>query len=224
MNKKSKKIKNPKIKTNNKISKSNSSKKLKKTKKSKQVNQFVCTGNTCRSAALQALARAMYPELIFESCGTGVRTGKEGEGMSIPMVFRIKAKSLKKKSKLLEPKVYKKALEHAMSHKSRSCTCKNIMKVSNSGGIMFVVADSNIANLKKIIDDCSKKDKNFKKPKITKIHKKDIIDGYEKSCELLVRQGKVCNKKSLRREKKEYKVSLTQIVKALKNNKLIKEM
>ena len=92
------------------------------------------------------------------------------------------------------------------------------MKVSNSGGIMFVVADSNISNLKKIINECSKKDKTFKKPKITKIDEKDIIDGYDKSCELLERQGKVCNKKSRKIERQEYKISLKQIVKALKSN------
>ena len=210
MNKKSKKLK--------KTKQSKQSKQSKQTKQSLKVNQFVCTGNTCRSAALQALARAIYPELIFESCGTGVRKGKEGEGMSIPMVMRIKAKSLKKKSKLLDPKIYKKALKHAKNHKSRSCNCKNIMKVSNSGGIMFVVADSNISNLKKIINECSKNDKTFKKPKITKIDEKDIIDGYDKSCELLERQGKVCNKKSRKIERKEYKISLKQIVKALKSN------
>lgn len=217
MNKKSKKIKKQDKSYNKK------SAKISKNKKP-VINQFVCTGNTCRSAAFQALARSIYPELIFESCGTGVRPGKEGEGMSIPMVMRIKAKSLKKKSKLLDPILFKKALKHAKSHKSRSCTCKNIMKVSNSGGIMFVVADSNIANLRKILNDCSKKDKSFKKPKITKIHRKDIIDGYEKSCELLERQGKKCDKKSQKIEEKEYKVSLIQIVKALKKNKLIKEM
>ena len=89
MNKKSKKLKK--------------TKQLKQSKQSQKVNQFVCTGNTCRSAALQALARAIYPELIFESCGTGVRKGKEGEGMSIPMVMRIKAKSLKKKIKIIRP-------------------------------------------------------------------------------------------------------------------------
>ena len=218
MNKKSKKLKNSKKQKTPKQSKQS-----KQLKKSQKVNQFVCTGNTCRSAALQALARAMYPELIFESCGTGIRKGKQGEGMSIPMVMRIKAKSLKKKGKLLKPEIYKKALKNAKSHKSRSCNCKNIMKVSNSGGIMFVVADSNIVNLKKIIDECSKKDKTFKKPKITKIDEKDIIDGYDKSCELLERQGKVCTKKSRKIEKKEYKISLKQIVKALKGNKYINE-
>ena len=117
-------------------------------KKSSKVNQFVCTGNTCRSAALQALARAIYPELIFKSCGTGIRSGKEGEGMSEPMLERILNKSLKKTSKLLDPKIFKKAYENAKQHKSRSCNCENIMKVSNSDGTMFVVADSNIANLK----------------------------------------------------------------------------
>lgn len=188
-------------------------------KKSSKVNQFVCTGNTCRSAAMQALARAMYPELTFESCGTGLRTGKEGEGMSEPMVERIRLKSLKKQSKLLNPKIFKKAYKNSKKHKSRSCTCKNIMKVSNSDGIMFVVADSNIANLKKIISNCKNIDKNFKEPKIMKINKKDIYDGYEQSCELRERRGKKCKVKTYKKENKAYKVSLKQIINALKNNK-----
>ena len=54
-----------------------------------------------------------------------------------------------------------------------------------------------------------------------KINKKDIYDGYEQSCELAQRQGKKCKDKTFKKETKAYKVSLKQIVNALKKNKEI---
>ena len=179
-------------------------------KKTRKTHQFVCTGNTCRSAALQAIARSIYPELRFESCGTAIRYGKKGEPMTPAMARTLKKNKLEK------------AYLESKKHKSRSCTCGNISKVSNSNGIMFVVADKNIKELKDIIKKCQAKNKSFKTPKIQKLTNSDIFDGYDDSCELWERKNIKCDTKKKDKERKSYQKSFNQIIKGLKKNKTLK--
>jgi len=192
-----------------KRSRRQSKKRSKKTSK-KQVHQFVCTGNTCRSAALQAIARSIYPEMKFESCGTALRHGKKGEIMTPVMAKTIKLNNL--------PKAYK----ESKAHRSRSCTCSNLMKVSLTKGSLFVVADKNIKELNKLIKKCKIKNPQFKAPQVQKLDKNDIFDGYEDSCELWERKKIKCDKTKTLKEKRSYQKSFNQLVSALKTNKTFK--
>ena len=166
---------------------------------------FVCTGNTCRSAALQAIARSLYPELKFKSCGTALRFGKKGEQMTPIMAKTIKNNKMKK------------AYLESKTHKATSCNCTNLMKVSTSNGILFVVADKNVKELKTLIQKCKKKSKRFKEPKIQKLTKKDIYDSYDDSCELLESKGFKCNTTRKKKERESYQKSFKELYKIIKS-------
>ena len=121
----------------------------------------------------------------------------------------IMAKTIKKHK-------LKDAYNKSKSHKSRSCTCTNLMKVSTSNGIMFVVADKNIKQLKQLIKKCKSKKKSFIPPKIKKLNKKDIYDPYDDSCENWKEQGVKCDKKKQKKEREAYEKSFKEILKTLK--------
>ena len=154
----------------------------------------------------------IYPEIQFESCGTAIRYGKKGEPMTPIMAKTIKNNKMMK------------AYLESKKHKSRGCSCSNIKKVSDSNGIMFVVADKNINELKKIIKKCKLKNKTFKAPKIQKITEKDIFDGYDDSCELWERKKINCDAKKKEKEQKSYQKTFEQIIKGFKKNKSLKKI
>tara|TARA_B100001093_G_C26828091_1_gene1014924 strand:- start:221 stop:820 length:600 start_codon:yes stop_codon:yes gene_type:complete len=190
-------------------SKKKTSHKYKKNKPKIKTIFITCRGNTCRSPTAQYILEAIHAnnkKIKFNSCGTKIR--KKNAPLTINMRKTLKKMNLKK------------ALKKAQNHKSKSCTCRHLELVGESNGTFYYVEKKIRNDLRKLGQECIKKNPKLKLPKFKMLNTSNIIDPYDYTCQSLIAKNskkKTCSRKDKKKSKLIYRKTVKQIKKSTQN-------